>query len=153
MKINCEATGIIRRIDDLGRVVIPREIRRKVFGKVNVTDEPMEVFTDGKNIILRRYEEIQTCKWIKYDNKTICPKIHDVGDPYWKITVKGASHCKQQALDCYFPIWNTVIKHKKPLFVLWLTTPLKWFYFSAKVVLNDRANGSHESEYTLLIAV
>ncbi len=79
-------TGLIRRIDDLGRIVIPKEIRRQVFGRTDATGEPMEIFIDGENIVLRRYEEVQTCKWIKYDYRTICPKNHDDADnPYWRI--------------------------------------------------------------------
>lgn len=78
--------GTIRRVDDLGRIVIPKEIRRLVFGKTDVAGEPMEIFIDGENIALRRYEEVQTCKWIKYDYRTICPKEHaDADDPYWRI--------------------------------------------------------------------
>ena len=78
-------TGIIRRVDDLGRIVIPKEIRRLVFGKTDASGESMEIFIDGENIVLRRYEEIQTCKWIKYDYRTICPKEHDANNPYWRI--------------------------------------------------------------------
>ena len=78
-------TGIIRRVDDLGRVVIPKEIRRRVFRKTDASGESMEIFIDGENIVLRRYEEIQTCKWIKYDYRTICPKEHDANNPYWRI--------------------------------------------------------------------
>ena len=78
-------TGIIRRVDDLGRIVIPMEIRRQVFGKTDAFGEPMEIFIDGENIVLRRYKEIQTCKWIKYDYRTICPKEHDASNQYWRI--------------------------------------------------------------------
>ena len=78
-------TGTIRRVDDLGRIVIPKEIRRLVFGKTDATGEPMEIFIDGENIVLRRYKEMQTCEWIKYDYRTICPKEHDVNNPYWRI--------------------------------------------------------------------
>ena len=78
-------TGIIRRVDDLGRIVIPKEIRRLVFGKTDATGEPMEIFIDGENIVLRRYKEMQTCEWIKYDYRTICPKEHDVNNLYWRI--------------------------------------------------------------------
>ena len=53
-------TGIIRRFDDVGRIVMPKEIRKLVFGKTDVTGEPMEIFIDGGNIVLRRYEEIPT---------------------------------------------------------------------------------------------
>ena len=76
-------TGIIRRVDDLGRIVIPKEIRRQVFGKTDATGEPMEIFIDRGNVVLRRYSE--NCKWIKYDYRTICPKEHDVDNPYWRI--------------------------------------------------------------------
>lgn len=77
--------GIIRKFDDLGRIVIPREIRMQMFEKTDVAGEPMEVFIAGEDIVLRRYEEVQTCKWIKYDYRTICPKEHDVDNPYWRL--------------------------------------------------------------------
>lgn len=48
-----KATGIVRRIDDLGRVVIPKELRN-AFG-INDGD-PMEIFVDKEGeIILRKY--------------------------------------------------------------------------------------------------
>ena len=51
-----KATGIVRRIDDLGRVVVPKEIRRTL--KIREGD-PIEIFTekDGE-IILRKYSQI-----------------------------------------------------------------------------------------------
>jgi AbrB family transcriptional regulator (stage V sporulation protein T) len=46
-------TGIIRRIDDLGRIVIPKEIRRTI--KVSEGDA-MEIFVNLENeVVLRRY--------------------------------------------------------------------------------------------------
>lgn len=47
-----KATGIIRRIDDLGRIVIPKEIRR-IYGIAD--SSPIEIFTDSDGIILRKY--------------------------------------------------------------------------------------------------
>ena len=47
-----KSIGIIRRVDDLGRTVIPREIRDRLFIKEN---DPLEVFTKGDSIILRKY--------------------------------------------------------------------------------------------------
>lgn len=47
-----KATGIVRRIDDLGRVVIPKEIRRTM--GVNEGD-PLEIFVDGQQVNLRKY--------------------------------------------------------------------------------------------------
>lgn len=61
-----KATGIVRRFDDLGRIVIPKEIRRKLFGTKCTDGEPMEIFIDGENIILRKYEENtfdDVCEW------------------------------------------------------------------------------------------
>lgn len=48
-----KATGIVRRIDDLGRVVIPKEIRRTMRIREG---EPMEIFTEaGGSVIFRKY--------------------------------------------------------------------------------------------------
>ena len=47
-----KATGIIRRIDDLGRVVIPREIRRAVGIK---DGDALEVFIDEQGVYFKRY--------------------------------------------------------------------------------------------------
>lgn len=43
-----KATGIIRRIDDLGRVVIPKEIRRTMGIKEG---DPLEIFTEGRGTV------------------------------------------------------------------------------------------------------
>lgn len=49
-----KATGIIRRIDDLGRVVIPKEIRRTL--KIHEGD-PLEIFTDDEGgVVFRKYK-------------------------------------------------------------------------------------------------
>ncbi len=48
-----KATGIVRRIDDLGRVVIPKEIRRTMRIREG---EPLEIFTEGGgSVIFRKY--------------------------------------------------------------------------------------------------
>ena len=45
-------TGIIRRIDDLGRVVIPKEVRHKM----NITEgDPLEICFDGDRLYLEKY--------------------------------------------------------------------------------------------------
>lgn len=50
-----KATGIVRRIDDLGRVVIPKELRRAV--RIQEGD-PLEIFTTNEGqIILQKYHE------------------------------------------------------------------------------------------------
>ena len=55
------ATGFIRRFDDLGRIVIPKELRRQLFGTPEKSEGmPMEVFMDKDgSIILRKYDEPQ----------------------------------------------------------------------------------------------
>lgn len=51
-----KATGIVRRIDDLGRVVVPKEIRRTL--RIREGD-PLEIFTDHEGeIILKKYSPI-----------------------------------------------------------------------------------------------
>lgn len=52
-----KATGIVRRLDDLGRINIPKEVRRQLFGTKCTGCEPIEIFIDGENIILRKYED------------------------------------------------------------------------------------------------
>lgn len=48
-----KSTGIVRKVDELGRVVIPKELRRTL-GIDN--GDPMEIFMDGDKIVLRKYE-------------------------------------------------------------------------------------------------
>lgn len=47
-----KATGVVRRIDDLGRIVIPKEIRRNL----RIRDgESLEIFVDGNNVVLKKF--------------------------------------------------------------------------------------------------
>ena len=45
-------TGIIRRMDDLGRIVIPKEIRRQAFGTTEVDGKEMEIFYEKDGTII-----------------------------------------------------------------------------------------------------
>lgn len=48
-----KATGIVRKVDELGRIVIPKELRRTL----NIEEgDPLEIFVDGEEVILRKYE-------------------------------------------------------------------------------------------------
>ena len=48
-----KATGVVRRIDELGRMVLPCELRRVM----DIKDrDSLEVFVDGDKIVLRKYE-------------------------------------------------------------------------------------------------
>ena len=50
-----KSTGITRRIDDLGRIVIPKEIRKNLKIKEN---EVLEIFINNDEIILKKYYQI-----------------------------------------------------------------------------------------------
>ena len=69
-----KSTGIVRKVDDLGRIVLPIEMRRTL-GVDN--RDPIEMFLDGKNIILRKY--VPGCVFcgnpkgiIEYAGKRVC---------------------------------------------------------------------------------
>lgn len=71
-----KATGIIRKVDELGRVVIPIEIRNKF--NINVKDE-LEIYVDSSSIILKKYEP--NCVFcgnsknlVEYKGKLVCNK-------------------------------------------------------------------------------
>lgn len=47
-----KATGVIRRVDDLGRIIIPKSVRKEL----NIKEgEPMELFIDGNDVVFRKY--------------------------------------------------------------------------------------------------
>lgn len=48
-----KSIGIVRKLDELGRIVIPRELRRTLDIKEK---DSLEIFVDGDQIILRKYE-------------------------------------------------------------------------------------------------
>ena len=50
------STGIVRRIDELGRIVIPKEIRKNLRIK---NGDSLEILVDGENINLRKYSQIE----------------------------------------------------------------------------------------------
>ena len=47
-----KATGVVRRVDELGRIVLPRELRKTMHIKER---DPLEVFVDADAIILKKY--------------------------------------------------------------------------------------------------
>lgn len=51
-----KATGIVRRVDDLGRVVIPKELRRTL--RIREGD-PLEIFTGSEGITFRKYSDLE----------------------------------------------------------------------------------------------
>ncbi|WP_217580376.1 AbrB/MazE/SpoVT family DNA-binding domain-containing protein [Lysinibacillus sp. GbtcB16] len=53
-----KSTGMVRKIDELGRVVIPKELRRTL-GIDN--QDPLEIFIDGDKVILKKYKPNMAC--------------------------------------------------------------------------------------------
>ena len=70
-----KSTGIVRRVDELGRIVLPIELRRTM----DIAEkDAIEIYVDGASIILRKYEP--TCIFcgdakniVNYRGKNICP--------------------------------------------------------------------------------
>ncbi|WP_018248922.1 AbrB/MazE/SpoVT family DNA-binding domain-containing protein [Orenia marismortui] len=78
-----KATGIVRKIDDLGRIVIPIELRRTL--NIDVKD-PLEIYVDNEKVIFKKYEPACTfCgnadNTINFKDKIVCheclAKIHN----------------------------------------------------------------------------
>ena len=69
--------GIVRRIDELGRVVIPKELRKTLDIREG---SPVEIFSNGESIVIRRYlpQCWYTEKW--YDDDLI-EALEDSGVP------------------------------------------------------------------------
>ena len=73
-----KSTGIVRNIDELGRIVIPKEMRKTL----NIQcDDPMEIFVEGDRIVLSKY--VPNCIFCgnhtenTFKGKKICPDCID----------------------------------------------------------------------------
>ena len=69
-----KATGIVRKLDELGRITLPIELRRTL--NIDIKD-PLEIFVEGEAIILKKYEP--SCIFcgnakdvVNYKEKNIC---------------------------------------------------------------------------------
>lgn len=69
-----KSTGIVRKVDELGRIVLPIELRRTL--GIDVRDA-LEIYVDGAQIVLKKYEP--ACIFcgnakdiIVYKNKNVC---------------------------------------------------------------------------------
>ena len=70
------STGITRKLDELGRIVLPMEIRNKF--NINPKDA-LEIFIDGDKIVLKKYEPCcifcgNTSDNVLYHEKRVCKK-------------------------------------------------------------------------------
>ena len=71
-----KSTGIVRNLDELGRIVIPKELRKKLGLEQK---DSLEIFIDGNSIMLRKYEKgcifCNNSKDLQvYKDKLICKK-------------------------------------------------------------------------------
>ena len=70
-----KSTGIVRKVDELGRIVLPIEMRRTL----DIAErDALEIFVDGDNIILRKYQPAcvfceNTKDIINFKGKNVCP--------------------------------------------------------------------------------
>ena len=74
-----KSTGIIRKVDELGRVVIPIELRNKF----DISEkDPIEIYVDGSSIVLKKYEPNcifcgNSKNLVNYNDKLVCEKCID----------------------------------------------------------------------------
>lgn len=71
-----KATGIVRKVDELGRVVVPVELRRTL--GIDIKD-PLEIYVDFDSILLKKYEPAcilcgSNDELMEYKGKKICRK-------------------------------------------------------------------------------
>lgn len=69
-----KSTGIVRRVDELGRIVIPMELRRTL--GIDIRDS-LEIFTEGEKIVLAKYQpNCNLCgsgnDLVEFKGKNIC---------------------------------------------------------------------------------
>ena len=71
-----KSTGIVRKVDELGRIVLPIELRRTLDIKEK---DPLEIFVEGSSVVLKRYRP--TCIFcdsardiVIFKGKNICPR-------------------------------------------------------------------------------
>ena len=71
-----KSTGIVRKVDELGRVVLPIELRRTL--NISYKDS-LEIFTDNNMVVLRKYEPScifcgSATNVVNYKGRNICPE-------------------------------------------------------------------------------
>ncbi|MBR7163530.1 MAG: AbrB/MazE/SpoVT family DNA-binding domain-containing protein [Clostridia bacterium] len=71
-----KSTGIVRRVDELGRIVLPIELRRTL----DIAEkDALEIYVDGNTIILKKYEPScifcgNSTDVLLFKGRNICPK-------------------------------------------------------------------------------
>ena len=113
-----KATGIVRRIDDLGRLVIPKEIRRSL--RIRESD-PIEIFTerDGE-IILRKYARMRE---LNEYTTTVVQALHGtfgchalITDTEKVLCAAGSARAQLTGQLLAGSFWDTVRKRQSVIF-------------------------------------
>lgn len=87
-----KATGIVRRIDDLGRIVIPKEVRRILSIKAG---DPLEIFVDKEGLFLRKYLTDENIEGnLDILNEIILEYEHNLGTQKTNELLKAISNMK-----------------------------------------------------------
>ena len=74
-----KSTGIVRKVDELGRIVLPIELRRTL----GISEkDALEIYVDGNQVILKKYEPAcifcnEASDVVTYKGKNICKKCID----------------------------------------------------------------------------
>ena len=71
-----KSTGIVRKVDELGRIVLPIEMRRTLY---IAEKDALEIYVDGSSVILKKYKPscifCDTAKDVsEFKGKNVCPK-------------------------------------------------------------------------------
>ena len=74
MGIDMKSTGIVRKVDELGRIVLPVELRRTL--DIAERDE-LEIYLDDDKVILKKYEPScifcgSSCGLVSYHGRNVC---------------------------------------------------------------------------------
>jgi AbrB family transcriptional regulator, transcriptional pleiotropic regulator of transition state genes len=85
-------TGMVRKVDELGRVVIPIELRRNLgIGE----KDPLEIYTEEESIIFKKYSPHRAC----VVTGIVSPENKEFGDSKIVLSLEGAKLLIQELRD------------------------------------------------------
>ena len=130
-----KATGIVRRIDDLGRVVIPKEIRRSLRIREG---EPLEIFTDENGgVVFRKYSPIGEAGIFAgeyaeaiYKSSGIAVAVCDMDGIIAVAGVSGKGYLSQPMT----PALSSLLENRKPYSATAVGTPIRATETAAETV-------------------
>lgn len=136
MELNyLKSTGVVRRIDDLGRIVIPKEIRRNL----KIRDgENMEIFVDLDSIILKKYSKLEDVLTL---TDKIAKKMYEISG--FEIIITDRDHILTSYGESFDGLKNELISDLLIEFIDNRTT----YKEHDKAVINITKNKSIEGYY------